>query len=320
VTNGRTVSWHQAEPANLVLVSGPESYFASRAIRLIKDKLRASHENLEINEVADGEYSPGLIFSLASPSLFDEPRLVIISAASEGLAEDLEQLLSEPADNCTIVVRIPNLVGHNGKLKKQLSASALNISCEEVKKDVDRIDFIKREFQRLGTPIDQPAIRALVAAFGSDMGELGAACDQLAKSGAPTISLSEVERTFQGRVETNAFKIADAALAGNASEAIRLFRHGFATGIDSVALTAALSMKIRQLARLFNDRNASAAAIGMQPWQLDRARKELAGWSEPELIGLVQLAAQTDFDVKGASRDPEYSIEKLLLAMAKSGQ
>ena len=282
--------------------------------------MRASHENLEVNEVADGEYSPGLIFSLASPSLFNEPRLVIISAASEGLAEDLGQLLTDPAENCTIVVRIPNLVGHNGKLKKQLSASALNISCEEVKKDADRIDFIKREFQRFQTPVDQPAIRALVAAFGSDMGELGAACDQLANSGASKVSLVEVERTFQGRVETNAFKIADAALAGNASEAIRLFRHGSATGIDSVALTAALSMKIRQLARLFNDRNAPAAAIGMQPWQQDRAIKELAGWSEPQLIELVQLAAQTDFDVKGASRDPEYSIEKLLLAMAKSGQ
>jgi len=282
--------------------------------------LRASHEDLEVNEVADGEYSPGLIFSWASPSLFNEPRLVIIGSASEGLAEDLEQLLLEPAENCTIVIRIPNLVGHNAKLKKQLSASALNVSCEEVKKDVDRIDFIKREFQRLETPIDQPAIRALVAAFGSDMGELGAACDQLANSGVAKVSLAEVERTFQGRVETNAFKIADAALAGNASEAIRLFRHGFATGIDSVALTAALSMKIRQLARLFNDRNAPAAATGMQPWQQDRAIKELAGWSEPQLIELVQLAAQTDFDVKGASRDPEYSIEKLLLAMAKSGQ
>ena len=282
--------------------------------------MRASHEDLEVNEVADGEYSPGLIFSWASPSLFNEPRLVIIGSASEGLAEDLEQLLLEPAENCTIVIRIPNLVGHNAKLKKQLSASALNVSCEEVKKDVDRIDFIKREFQRLETPIDQPAIRALVAAFGSDMGELGAACDQLANSGVAKVSLAEVERTFQGRVETNAFKIADAALAGNASEAIRLFRHGFATGIDSVALTAALSMKIRQLARLFNDRNAPAAATGMQPWQQDRAIKELAGWSEPQLIELVQLAAQTDFDVKGASRDPEYSIEKLLLAMAKSGQ
>jgi len=93
VTNGRTVSWHQAEPANLVLISGPESYFASRASRLIKDKLRANNEGLEVNEVAEGEYSPGLIFSLASPSLFNEPRLVIIGSASEGLAEDLEQLL-----------------------------------------------------------------------------------------------------------------------------------------------------------------------------------------------------------------------------------
>jgi len=123
---------------------------------------------------------------------------------------------------------------------------------------------------------------------------------------------------FGGRVETNAFKIADAALAGNAAEAIRLFRHGFSTGIDSVALVAALSMRIRQLARLFNDRNAAPATLGMQPWQIDKARKELSGWQEEQLAGLVRLAAQTDADVKGASRDPEYSVEKLLLAMARA--
>ncbi len=126
-----------------------------------------------------------------------------------------------------------------------------------------------------------------------------------------------MEQTFQGRVETNAFKIADAALAGNAAEAIRLFRHGFTTGIDPVALSAALTMKIRQLARLFNDRNASPGALGMQPWQLEKARRELSGWEESQLIKLVQLAAQTDADVKGASRDPGFSIEKLLFAMAR---
>jgi len=32
----------------------------------------------------------------------------------------------------------------------------------------------------------------------------------------------------------------------------------------------------------------------------------------------VRLAAQTDAEVKGASRDPEYSVEKLLLAMARA--
>jgi DNA polymerase-3 subunit delta len=320
VSTGKTVNWHQAAPASLVLITGPEAYLAQRAARSIKDQLKAQHPDLEFTEVQDGEYSPGLIFSLAAPSLFEEPRMVLIQSAAESLTEDLLKLFEDGPQNCTIVLRLPNLVGHNGKAKKALSPIALNVVCDEVKKDADRIDFVKREFQRLGVPVDQAATRALITAFGSDMGELGAACDQLAKSGKGSISLADVDRTFEGRVETNAFKIADAALAGNASEAIRLFRHGFATGLDTVALTAALSMKIRQLARLFNDRNASAAAVGMQPWQLDRARKELAGWKESELIELVQLAAQTDSDVKGASRDPEYSIEKLLLAMAKSGQ
>jgi DNA polymerase-3 subunit delta len=33
---------------------------------------------------------------------------------------------------------------------------------------------------------------------------------------------------------------------------------------------------------------------------------------------LVELAAITDADVKGAARDPEFSIERLLLAMARA--
>ncbi len=319
MSNGKTVSWHQAAAWPLVIISGPETYFASRAIRQIKNQLRVEHEALEVSEVAEGEYSPGLLFSLAAPSLFNEPRLVVIQSASEGLLEDIQSLMSDPAQNCTIVIRTPNLVGQNGKVKKELASLALNISCDEVKKDSDRIDFINREFKTFGIPIDQPAVKALVAAFGSDMGELGAACDQLAKSGKATVTASDVEQSFEGRQETNAFKIADAALAGNATEAIRLFRHGSATGIDPVALTAALAMKIRQLARLFNDRNATPAALGMAPWQVDKARRELNGWSESELIELVQLSAKTDFDTKGASRDPQYSIEKLLLKMARAG-
>ena len=319
MSNGKTVSWHQAAAWPLVIISGPETYFASRAIRQIKNQLRVEHRELEVSEVAEGEYSPGLLFSLAAPSLFNEPRLVVIQSASEGLLEDIQSLMSDPAQNCTIVIRTPNLVGQNGKVKKELASLALNISCDEVKKDSDRIDFINREFKTFGIPIDQPAVKALVAAFGSDMGELGAACDQLAKSGKTKVIASDVEQSFEGRQETNAFKIADAALAGNATEAIRLFRHGSATGIDPVALTAALAMKIRQLARLFNDRNATPAALGMAPWQVDKARRELNGWSEAELIELVQLSAKTDFDTKGASRDPQYSIEKLLLKMARAG-
>ncbi len=309
--------WNQVEIHPLVLVTGNESYLASRAIAGIKSKLREQYPDLEVTEIADGEYSPGLLFTVAAPSLFAEPRLVIINSASEGLVEDLTQIQAEPVENCTVVVRLPNAVGHNGKVKTAIGPKSLVVLCEELKKDAEKADFVKSELQALGKKIDAAGLKALLAAFNQDLAELGGACSQLATSTAATITLDIVEQTFQGRVETNAFKIADAALAGNAAEAIRLFRHGFTTGIDPVALSAALTMKIRQLARLFNDRNASPGALGMQPWQLEKARRELSGWEESQLIKLVQLAAQTDADVKGASRDPGFSIEKLLFAMAR---
>lgn len=311
------INWHEAKPAPLVFVTGTESYLAGRAIRQIKQILKHEFPELEISEIADGEYRAGSIFELAAPSLFGEARLIIVQGPAEGLKEDLKQYLEQPADGVTVVVRLSNLVGHSGSIRKDLAKQALVVTCEELKKDSDRIDFVTKEFRQAQIGIEPAAIKALVQAFNSDLGELGAACSQLATN-FQKVTLASVEETFGGRVETNAFKIADAALTGNATEAIRLFRHGFATGIDSVALVAALTMRIRQLAKLFNDRNAPAAVLGMQPWQIDKAKRELAGWQEFELAALVELAAQTDADVKGAAKDPEYSVERLLLAMARA--
>lgn len=316
---GKTLSWNQAEAATLVIVSGPESYLASRAISRIKHDLRSALPDLEVDEVSEGEYSNGLLLSLASPSLFGEARLVVLHGAAEELASDMESYLREPNPSCTLIVRLPNLVGHNGKFKTKFSKLALNVACDEIKRDNDKLVFINAEFKSRNVALDPQAARLLLQAFANELGELGAACSQLASLGKAKITREDVEATFGGRVETNAFKIADAAMAGNAAEAIRLFRHGSATGIDPVALTAALAMRVRQLARLFNDRNSNAAALGMAPWQVDKARKELAGWTELELVELVQLVAKTDADVKGAAREPEYSVEKLLLAMARSG-
>lgn len=313
----RVIAWDEAVAAPVLLVAGSESYLASRSICKIRNQLRAEYPSLEMTEISEGEYRPGMLFELASPSLFAEPRLVIIHSAAEGLLEDLATLISNPAEDVTVIVRIPNLVGHNGKIRKEIGAKVPVIACEELKRESDKVDFVKKEFARAQVSIEQGAIRSLVGSFNTDLGELGAACSQLIARGE-SVTVQTVEAIFGGRVETNAFKIADAALAGNAAEAIKLFRHGFATGLDSVALVAALSMKVRQLAKLFNNRNAQPATLGMQAWQIDKAKRELAGWSEVELADLVELTAQVDADVKGASRDPEYSIEKLLLAMARA--
>lgn len=316
--SGKTVPWNQAEPAPLVIVSGPESYLASRAVRKVRAALSAMFADLEIHEIDEGQYSSGDLLNLAAPSLFNEPRLILITGSHESLMADLTQYLEDQVENCFVVVRLPNLVGHAGKIKSGLASKALNIACDEIKRDADKLTFISQELASQGVKIAPDAARALLVAFSSDLGELAGACSQLAASGLPSIDMEVVNRTFQGRVETNAFKITDAALAGNAAEAIRLYRHGSSTGVDNVALVAAMVARIRTLAKLFNDPRSQSAAIGLAPWQLDKARKELSSFTEQGLIDLVDLAAQTDADVKGAAREPDYSVEKLILAMSQA--
>lgn len=314
------VTWANAKLLSVSLVLGTENYLAGRAIKNLKDQARQKYPNLEVIEPIDNEYSPGLLLNLATPSLFAEPKFITISALGDGLIEDIEEFLANPPEDTFVVIRISSLVGIGGKLKSKFSGLVQVIQCDELKRESDRVEFIKSEFARAGQKISPDAIRALSLAFNEDMAELGGACAQLMALGRENISAEIVNQIFEGRVETNAFRIVDAALSGQASESIRLLRHGLATGIDQVALTAALAMRIRQLARLFNDRNAAPAALGMQPWQLDKARKDLSGWEESGLISVVNQLAQTDADVKGASKDPAFSLESLLLTLANKGK
>jgi len=307
-------TWSEPALSPITLLIGPESYLAGRALQNLRNRARAQNPELEIVEISD--YSPGALLSAAAPSLFAEPRLISVTALGDGLLEELLEFSELDVSDVFVVVRVPNLTGQGGKLKNGLKAAQI-IACDELRREADRSAFVKQEFAAAGLTAEPAAVRSLVEAFAEDLGELGAACQQLAASATKQVTKAQVDAIFMGRVETNSFKIADAALSGNTAEAIRLLRHGLSTGVDSVALAAALAMRVRQLARISSDRQASAASLGIQQWQLDRIRKDLAGWTEAGLANLVRLSAETDHAVKGASRDPEYALEKMLLAMGQ---
>lgn len=324
VGKAKQMDWRKASPAPIVFVSGPEEYLAGRAIREIRDQLRKLDASLEVHEVDAAEYSAGTLLNITSPSLFAEPRLVIIRGVekcSDDLITDGLDYLASPTEDTTVILR------HNGSSvrgKKLVEAIretelAAEIACADIKKESDRQAFVLGEFAHAGRKITQGAVRALLDAFADDTAELAAACNQLLLDSADSITEETVDRYYGGRVETNAFKVADAALAGRSGEAMALLRHALATGADPVPLVAAISMKIRQMAKIFGNRSASAATLGMAPWQLDRARKDLSGWTDDGLAATIQALASADAAAKGAERDPVYSLEKLVNLISNKG-
>ena len=300
----KQVSWRDAKPASIVFVSGPEEYLADRAMRSIRDQLKTLDAGLEVHELLAGDYTPGQLIAVASPSLFMEPRLVLITGmekCSDALIEDGLSYLLEPSLETTIVLRHNSSSVRGKKLIDAIRASdnAVEIACAEIKKDSDKSAFIQSEFAAAGRKITPGALRALADAFADDLSELAAACSQLLSDQAESIDEATVDKYYGGRVETNAFKVADAALAGQSAEALALLRHALATGADPVPVVAAFAMKVRLMAKVYGNKYASASNVGAQPWQIDRARRDLAGWSEDGLANAVMAIASADAAVKG---------------------
>lgn len=311
------------EPAPLILLKGGEDYLASRALDRVKRALRAEHPELEYTRLDASAAAPGELLTVASPSLFGEPRLILaedLSAMNDTFLADALAYLEEDTADVTLVMRHSG--GNRGKkLLDLLAKRAVVVDCAGVKNDNDKLDFVRREFRASGREIHADGARALVAAAGSTLSDLGGACQQLMRDINGDITEEHVDRYHGGRVEATAFKVADAAFEGRQDVATRLYRHAIATGVSPIAVTAALARKARHIAALVDHRGSPAslaATLGAPPWQLQQVAETARRWQPQRAAEAIEAVAKADAEAKGASRTPEYAVERAITAIASA--
>jgi DNA polymerase-3 subunit delta len=319
------LSWRAPQPAPIVLVSGPEDVCAERAIAGVRDYLRAEDPTLEVSDLRADDYAAGTLLAVTSPSLFGEPRLVRVTGVekcSDAFLAEAVSYLAAPQDGATVVLRHTGASVRGKKLLDAIRAGeggGVEIACPAIKRDSDRFDFAAGEFQAAKKRIAPAALRALVSAFADDLTELAAACQQLIADVPGEVTEQVVERYYGGRVEISSFTVADTAIAGRYGDALIALRHALASGADPVPLVAAFAMKLRTMARVAGNREPSAtlaARLGMKDWQVDRARRDLAGWNETSLGMAIQATARADAEVKGGSRDAVFALERMVTVIA----
>jgi DNA polymerase-3 subunit delta len=312
-------------PAPVLLVVGAEGVFADRAVATVLAAARAADPETEIERMEAAGYLSGKLSVATSPSLFGGGKVVLlenVEQANEALVTDVTAYLRDPAPEACVVIRHSGALRARPLLEAARAINAPEVQCQPITRDDEKVEFAADEFRRGGRKISPAAVRGLVDAVGNDLRELAAACSQLmSDEETERIDVDSVERYFGGRVEVTGFKVADAAVAGHAEEALVLLRHALATGADPVPLVAAVAMKVRGLAKVSAaGRGASASlakSLGMAPWQIDRARRELNGWDESGLATAVMALAEADAAVKGGGRDPVYAVERLVLTVAQ---
>ena len=325
MSTAKKVDWRKAHPAPVMLLFGSEPYFAAQVSNSIRDQLRTKFLDLEVNEVDASDYVSGSLMNLASPSLFAEPRLIVIDnldRCTDAMIEDGKLYLQSPAPDTYLLLKHSGATVRAKALLDALrsDATAIEVSCAKLDKEPDRVRFVQGQFQEAERKITDQAVRALVDAFSADIAELASACSQLMVDSSEAITEDIVDRYFGGRVQTSTFKIADMAIAGRRGEAMALLRHGFNTGLDPVPMVFAIAAKLRQMARIHADPRATPSSVGMESWKLAKLRSDVQGWSDESLGKAIALTAEADAAAKGSERDPQYRIERLVSFLASKGK
>lgn len=313
--------WDQASPAPVVLVSGKEGYLAARAMTRIREILHAEDPALEVTDIEADAYTRGTLAQVASPSLFAEPRLIRVTrvqATSDAFLEDALAYAAEPVDGTTLVLRHDGSSTRGKRLLDAVRKQHVEVVCAPITAERDRIAFARGEFQAEGRSVSQGALRALCDAFSKDLGELGAACQQLMQDTTGEITEQTVSTYYSGRVETTAFDVADAVIAGDTAGALVRVRQALASGADPVPIVAAFAMRLRQLAKVSTSRSSEAQAakeLGMAPWQVRNARRDLHAYTDERLGDAIAIVAATDHAVKGAERSAVAALERMIRSL-----
>ena len=306
----------------LVLIQGAEALLADRAI----SEILSATEQATVTTLTADEVELGTITDSLAPSLFGDARIVVIKEIQDLTAEcsdEIIEYLANPDESLNLVLWHKGGVKGKALVDKVKKAGAQLIAVEAINKDSDKAEFVRSEFKRLGRKISTEAVQALIDSLGSDLRELGGACSQLASDVAAgkLIDESDVADYQQGRIETTGYDVADAVLDGKTALALISLRNAINTGTDPVLIVSAIAASIRTMAKVSGTSRGLksfdlASQLGLPPWQIDKARRQLSGWSENALARSVIVLAQADADIKGAAADPAYALERAIITIS----
>ena len=165
-----------------LLVVGPESLLAERAVEAAIRRVRAEDPLTEVASLEAGRLDLGTFTEITGASLFSSRRAAVITDLGELPAELIEPvaaLAAEPADDLALVLV------HRGGQPGQGAAGPAAASRRPRRSNAPPLkpwelpQFVQAEAKRAGGAIEQDAARLLVEAVGHDLRALAAGVAQL---------------------------------------------------------------------------------------------------------------------------------------------
>lgn len=312
-------------PPALVLLRGDEQLLVDRAIARVVGAARSRDPEAERRDSTAAGLTVGEFTDLVAPSLFAEPRVVVLRGAqdsSKDLAAGVLRYLSAPAEGVVLVVHHSGAARNRPLADAIAKAGATVVTCAVITRPADRIEFVRREIKAASGTTTPAAVAALVDAVGTDLAELASAASQLVADTGGMVDETAVRRYYRGRADVSGFAVADLAVAGNIPGALEALRWALIVGEPAVRIADALASGVRTIAKVAGSPGGSAqqlaGQLGMPPWKIDKARGPAKAWSAAGLATAMVIVTRLNAEVKGGAADAEYALERAVIDIGRA--
>jgi DNA polymerase-3 subunit delta len=272
----------------------------------------------------------GELRSLASPSLFGEPRVLLLTGLRELDHDQLGELRAylEAPDPDARVVLCWEAASARGRppawLVRLAEAGGEVRQVALARRDLE--PWLTRRAAARGARLTGPAARALVETIGADTAQLAAAVEQLADAyGEATVGPREVHAQFRGLGEQKTWDLCDRAFARDLPGAMRALRSIEETGADPLLVLGGIASRLRELIRVRSlpDRlppRELAERAGLRfEWQARRLAQEARGYALEDLVRLHARVVEADRALKSGG-SAEVVLPLLVVAIATEGR
>lgn len=310
-----------------LLVTGPESLLAGRAVGELIAAALAHRPDAAVNRVAASDLTAGGLAEATGGSLFADASVVVIEDLPELPADVVDAVVATataPGPDLALALVHPGGVKGKAVLDRLRKAGVRTVDCPSAKA-WELPQFVVAEVRRAGGRMEKPTAEVLVNAVGTDLSALASAVRQLMDDAeGQTLTEAAVRRYFGGRAEVRSYEIASDALAGQAGPALEKLRWALATGVGPPQVTAALAANLRELGRYLDAREEGlrdaqiAQRIGVPAWKLKSLGPLARSWRPVGVARAILAVAEADAQVKGASSDAGFALEQLVLAVVDS--
>jgi DNA polymerase-3 subunit delta len=290
---------------------GPVTMLWGEDAFLLRETALAMLGDIRATEVDAAEWEGGELQDLATPSLFGEPRALLVTdcrSLSKTALGELSAYLQSPDPAAPLVLACT--VAERGKppaaLTKMVDPVGDSKQVQVARKEIE--GWLVQRAKGIGLELSPPAARALVQTLGEDLAQLAGALDQLgAAFDDPRITPAEIHKQFRGLGEQKTWDLCDRAFGKDLPGAIRALRAIEESGDEALMVLGGIAVRVRDLIRVraLPDRTPPAQVAkqaGLRfDWQARRYQQQARNYTLDELVLIHDRIAETDRALKSGA-------------------